>query len=156
MMKSRGLEDRVSSLVGLPTDNIEPMQIVSYTQGQYFDVHHDAGTLDEETHSVQLVPPRRILTIFAYLNTLPEGQGHTDFPYLGLSVRPERGCAVLFCNLMPDGTADYRTSHKANPITSPDLRKLGVNIWVGDISFQALVTPNYAKKRKRNCNKDGA
>ena len=28
------------------------------------------------------------VTLFVYLNTLPEGVGHTDFPQLGLSVRP--------------------------------------------------------------------
>ena len=28
------------------------------------------------------------VTLFVYLNTLPEGVGHTEFPQIGLSVRP--------------------------------------------------------------------
>jgi hypothetical protein len=39
------------------------LQIVSYTQGQYFNLHHDAGTLHDDG-SVELVPPRRLATFF--------------------------------------------------------------------------------------------
>ena len=44
------------------------------------------------------VPPQ-------YLNSLPEGEGHTEFPLLDLSVRPERNCALLFCNTTLDISA---------------------------------------------------
>ena len=123
---------------------------MSYTHGQYFNLHHDAGTLDDEDLIVEMVAPPRIITLFIYLNTLPEGQGHTEFPYLGLSVKPERGCGVLFCNLLPDGTPDFRTSHKANPITDRNIRKVGINIWIGDSSFQSLVAINKEKKRMKS------
>jgi hypothetical protein len=53
---------------------VEPLQIVSYTKGQYFRVHHDAGTLDEDTGTVEVVLPRRVITIFVYINTVPEVQ----------------------------------------------------------------------------------
>lgn len=98
---------------------------------------------------MDVVVPRRVVTVFVYLNTLPAGQGQTVFPYLALSVRPERGCAVMFCNLLPDGTADYRTSHQANPVTEPGLRKVGMNVWVGDTSFQGLVEPGGRRKKAR-------
>ena len=68
----RRIEERAAKIVSLPSSNIEPLQIVSYTKGQKFDLHHDAGTLDEDTMRVEMVPPRRVLTIFAYLNTLQE------------------------------------------------------------------------------------
>lgn len=145
----RGLEARAAALAGLPSENVEPLQIVSYTKGQYFDLHHDAGTFDDEALVVNVVPPRRIITLFCYLNTLPEGQGHTEFPYLGVSVRPTRGCAVMFCNLLPDGSADYRTSHQADPVTEENLRKTGMNIWIGDSSFQSLAMEGPSRKKKK-------
>ena len=137
--------------MGLPSAFVEPLQVVSYIQGQHFDLHHDAGTLDDENKSVELVHPRRLVTLFVYLNTLPLNEGHTEFPYLNISVRPERGAAILFCNLLPSGEADFRTSHLARSITRPDMRKLGLNIWIGDTSFQSLAggEENAQRSRKR-------
>lgn len=79
---ARAIEQRASDMIGAQTDNVEPIQIVTYTEGQRFDLHHDAGSLDVETGKVEIVPPRRIATFFVYLNTLPLGIGHTAFPYI--------------------------------------------------------------------------
>ena len=76
------------------------------------------------------------MTLFLYLNTLPEGQGHTSFPSLGLSIRPQRGCGVLFCNILPDGEVDIRTVHRAEPVEK-GLLKYGVNVWFTDTDLQA-------------------
>jgi len=133
----RNLEHRAAQVAGLSSDCLEPLQVVSYTAGQKFDTHHDAGTLNEEDGSVELVMPRRLATLLIYLNTLPEGQGHTEFPDLKLSVRPERGCGVLFCNVLGDGQPDPRTVHRACPVDG-DLRKYAINVWMTDQSFQSL------------------
>ena len=37
---------------------MEPLQIVSYTGGQKFDLHHDAGTIMEDGE-IEIVQPRR-------------------------------------------------------------------------------------------------
>lgn len=133
---TRSIESRACNLAGLASECCEPLQIVSYTQGQKFETHHDAGTLLEDG-SVFLVPPRRLVTLFVYLNTIPEGHGHTEFPELGLSVKPERGCGVLFCNVLPNGDVDKRTCHRAAPLNA-DLRKFGINVWISDNSMQEL------------------
>ena len=49
-----------------------------------------------EDDSIDIVYPKRLITFFIYLNNLPYGQGHTEFPRLGLSVQPVRGAALLF------------------------------------------------------------
>lgn len=79
--------------------------------------------------------PRRVVTIFVYLNSLPLDVGHTEFPQLGLSVRPQCGCALLFCNVMRDGKPDPRTAHRAAPVTAPH-RKFGCNLWLTDVTMQ--------------------
>ena len=33
-------------MVGSPVENVEPLQVVSYTDGQFFNLHHDSGTID--------------------------------------------------------------------------------------------------------------
>lgn len=124
----RNIERRASELIGITSDFVEPLQIVSYTKNQQFTEHHDAGTLFDNNH-VSLAEPLRYVTLFLYLNTLPEGQGHTEFPVLNLSVTPKRGCGILFCNLTSEGEPDYRLIHKACPVEG-NLRKLGVNVSV--------------------------
>lgn len=129
---ARNIEERASSIVGLDVQNVEPMQIVSYTNGQKFNVHHDAGTLEDDGN-VTLVPPTRLITFFVYLNDLPEGQGATEFPSLELKVTPKRGSAVMFCNLLENGECDPRVAHQANPVDE-GLFKYGVNIWIREKS----------------------
>jgi len=119
--------------------NVEPLQIVSYTEGQKFNTHHDSGTLNDDG-SVDPVPPRRVITFFLYLNSMPEGNGHTRFPELGLSVQPQRNTAVLFCNILPNGLPDSRLVHCAEPVVTPGLRKFGMNIWITDSSMQHLAS----------------
>ena len=136
----RSIEGRIAQSVGLPSENIEPLQIVRYTDGQHFDVHHDAGTLCDDGE-VELVQPKRLVTVFIYLNSLPEGEGHTEFPLLnegkGLSVRPSRGDAVVWCNILPDGNVDPLLQHKACPV-SKGLYKYGINVWFSETSMHEL------------------
>jgi Rps23 Pro-64 3,4-dihydroxylase Tpa1-like proline 4-hydroxylase len=51
----RAIENRAADIVGLTPQNIEPLQIVSYTDGQKFNVHHDAGTLLENNEVRYLI-----------------------------------------------------------------------------------------------------
>ena len=152
------IEFKAANLISLPSSCIEPLQIVSYTNGQRFNTHHDAGTLLENNVFVELVIPCRLVTLFVYLNDLPIDQGHTEFPLLKdangdiLSVQPKRGHALLFCNLLPNGQPDMRVIHRANPVESK-LRKFGLNIWFSNLDMQPLSSSdlsNTVEKRKKN------
>ena len=41
----RAIEARAAELVGLPPDYVEPLQVVTYSNGQRFDLHHDLGPI---------------------------------------------------------------------------------------------------------------
>ncbi|EDQ92936.1 uncharacterized protein MONBRDRAFT_3101, partial [Monosiga brevicollis MX1] len=113
------IERRAADLLGTEALCIEPLQVVSYQQGQQFKLHHDAGTLLERDGGVELVTPLRTATIFVYLNTIPATRscaGYTHFPRLGLKVQPKRGRAVVFPNLRADGTVEPATIHAALPM----------------------------------------
>ena len=126
--------------------------MVWYTEGQKFDVHHDMGTLSHDGLSVDVVEPRRLVTLFVYLNDVPEANGgRTEFPYLpdasrggggAFGVQPKRGSAVVFSNVAEDGRADPRTAHRACPVTGGGqggkVEKFGMNVWISDRSMQAL------------------
>jgi len=96
------IEQKASDLTGYPVTNIEPLQMVCYRKNQFYNEHHDAGSLMDDG-SVDVVPPARIITIFVYLNTMPEEEGYTEFPNLGITIRPEKCSAIMFCNFLPNG-----------------------------------------------------
>lgn len=142
----RCVEHKAAELVGLSQVNVEPLQIVSYRPGQRFNLHHDAGTLLEDGRVPTMVPPRRLVTMFLYLNSLPEGEGHTVFPRLNLSVRPQRNCALMFCNTTLDSSVACPLAvHSAQPLSSAPrhpskcCKKFGVNIWLTDTDLTELV-----------------
>ena len=138
----RTIERRAAEIVGATSQNVEPLQLVSYTNGQKFNLHHDAATLCDDGSCTEVVPPRRVATLFVYLNTMEdESVGHTEFPRLSLSVRPIASKAVLWSNLdihsgKPE-EADPMTAHKACPVPA-GCRKVGLNVWITDINLQHL------------------
>jgi len=87
--KIAAIENRAADLLSFPNHSIEPLQIVRYNEGQYFQDHHDMGVLYEDG-SVELPPkssfgePRRLVTILVYLNDMPHADcgGSTRFPLL--------------------------------------------------------------------------
>ncbi|CAB9525214.1 prolyl 4-hydroxylase [Seminavis robusta] len=118
------IESRAANLLGCySTETVEPLQLVRYKVGEFFGVHHDTGDYNEETGQVALPPKtvlakRRIVTIFCYLNTLPEkAGGATMFPQCGdLRVQPKAGRAVLFPNITAEGLPDPRTVHAGEAV----------------------------------------
>jgi len=116
----RGIEE----LTGISNDYSEYLQLLKYTEGQSYGVHHDyiEGQYDEPQGP-------RILTVFLYLNDVEEGGG-TRFSELNLTVTPKRGRAVIWPSVMdehPDHL-DNLTWHEALPVIKGE--KFGANAWV--------------------------
>ena len=186
------IESRAAEMVGCTIEHVEPLQCVQYTPGDFFKTHHDTGVLyDDGTVELPRGRGRRVVTIFAYLNTLDVDKqgGGTTFPLLvpeteaeteaeaetetttttttedastsststssaspsvsssspspsspspppptsaptGLTLKPVRGSAVIWCNVLPDGTCDPRMIHKGDEVTEGVKR--GVNLWITD------------------------
>jgi prolyl 4-hydroxylase len=135
--KVSAMERKSAELLGLSVDQMEPLQLVRYQQNQFFGVHHDLGNLRPDG-TVELPPKqaycrRRLATIFCYLNDVEDG-GCTYFPACNdLRVSPKRGRAVLFCNVLEDGSADPKTVHAGEPVRGKGKVKYGLNIWACEI-----------------------
>jgi hypothetical protein len=133
----RSIERRAAEMIGSHEHNSEPLQIVAYKDSQHFGLHHDAGFLDDEDHATLMPSPVRLITLFGYLNNVPEGMGETEFPWhpQPLKVTPKRGSVIVFCNVNADGSIDERVVHQANPVVS-GIFKYGINMWVCEKSMQ--------------------
>lgn len=87
--------------------------------------------------------PCRFATILFYLNDDMEG-GETTFPMWrnaetsnALTVKPEKGKAILFYNVLPDGNFDELSMHSSSPVTEGE--KWLTNLWVWVSVFIAIL-----------------
>ena len=140
------LEYRTAALVRIPRHHQEPVQVLRYERTEKYQAHHDyfdpkfygndPGTLKLIQHGKR----NRLVTVFWYLSTVPEG-GETIFPRAfgqrerstqdcetGLKVRPEMGKVILFYNMNMQGTIDPQSLHGACPVKQGI--KWAANKWI--------------------------
>jgi len=127
------VQERAARLVNVPVECHEPPNIISYEPGQEFGLHVDY--IDPRVPEFQAelrAMGQRTVTIVTYLNTDFEG-AETHFPEAGVTYRGEAGDAILFVNVLPDGSPDYNTRHCGLPPTSG--RKWVLSQWIRSQPF---------------------
>jgi prolyl 4-hydroxylase len=130
----QSIEQRVSMLCMYPQSHIEPLQLVRYNPGQQYKPHYDFFVPGHEATGDALKRGgQRTLTFFIYLNDVDQG-GTTHFPKLNLRIKPRMGTAVMWYNVLPDGTEDYLTFHAGEPPKSST--KYGLNVWIRERPFE--------------------
>lgn len=109
----------------------EDMQIVHYDAKQEYTAHHDFGYPTGLTPDDKLT---RSLNFAMYLNNVTEG-GQTSFPRYrnalsgnGLNIQPEKGKAVLFYMVNPDGNLEDLSQHAGLPVIVGE--KYFANLWL--------------------------
>jgi len=128
------LYNRFADVLGIPSQELdhdkrgENLQVVRYGKGQEYMPHHDFAE--------QGVPEQRVLTLLLHVEPAARG-GATLFPKAadgtGLSIKPPRGSAVLFYNMLPDGNSDDSSLHAGAPVEEGI--KWACNLWVWDPKF---------------------
>eukprot|EP01102_Stenamoeba_stenopodia_P007371 TRINITY_DN2066_c0_g1_i1.p1 TRINITY_DN2066_c0_g1~~TRINITY_DN2066_c0_g1_i1.p1 ORF type:complete len:407 (-),score=94.83 TRINITY_DN2066_c0_g1_i1:125-1345(-) len=122
------IRNRVVNLTKLSNDLCEDTQVVYYDVEQHYYAHHDFTrkeyVLDNPYYQAG---GNRLVTVIYYLNDVEEG-GETGFPYVnshtnpfigiedyaktcsyGLNLKPKKGGAAMFYNLVEDGHMDGET-----------------------------------------------
>ncbi len=90
------IEQRLASLLGIPANHGEGLQILHYLPGQEYEPHFDWFDPQQPGFGkITAVGGQRIASVVMYLNT-PEQGGGTAFPEIGLTVTARRGAAVYF------------------------------------------------------------
>ena len=124
------LADKISHFTTVPVQNFEAFQVLRYEVGQQYVLHHDYSQ-----HQLGMACGPRILSVLLYLSDVEEG-GETVFPDLGITIKPKKGRAVFFPNVLTTNleVADVRTSHKAKPVLKG--QKYAVNTWIHLYDFK--------------------
>jgi hypothetical protein len=118
-------------ILGIPIENFEYLQCTSYDENQEYRRHHDAFS---KTEKDTLKFGQRISTILIYLNDDFTGGG-TYFPLIDIRVRPKKGSAAVWHNLLENGERDSDVYHAGLPVIEG--KKYISNLWA----------------RNQNCNK---
>ncbi|CAJ1947073.1 unnamed protein product [Cylindrotheca closterium] len=153
---AQSVVQRISETTGMPSGYSEPLQLLKYTEGQYYKMHHDVD-LPLETSWPQ---GPRVLTFFLYLNEVEEGGAtrmvditHKNDAYapgdlldecvkeanttaakaacalIEMDIKPKRGMALVWPNVNDNDMMQKEsgTWHEALPVIKGV--KYGANAW---------------------------
>ncbi|KAK1790958.1 hypothetical protein P4O66_014806, partial [Electrophorus voltai] len=100
---------RLAYITGLNMESSETLQVLNYGIGGQFEPHYDTGELTENSEG------HRIATVLIYLSDVGGG-GATVFPEIGVSLKPVKGSAVLWYNLLQNGELSELSLHASCPV----------------------------------------
>lgn len=127
------MQERAASLTGVAIEFHEPPNVISYEPGQEFSLHTDFIDPRPEQFQAELRQlGQRTATIVTYLNEDFEG-AETVFPDAGVQYRGKTGEAIVFSNVLRDGSPDYNTRHAGLPPSSG--RKWVLSQWIRSRPF---------------------
>lgn len=110
------IDDRICKCLGIRGAYSEGIQGQQYQKGQEFKAHNDyfePGTQEYEQFAGNR--GQRTWTFMVYLDASEEG-GATHFVNLGVGFVPVIGRAVVWNNLLADGTPNPCTKHHGQPV----------------------------------------
>lgn len=152
------IEKRVAQVTMIPISHQEGMQILKYENGEKYEPHFDF--FQDQVNQRPEVGGQRIVTVLMYLTTVEEG-GETVFPNAkdkvegpgwsdcakkGLAVKTQRGDAVMFYGLKPDGSQDKSSLHGSCPTVRGE--KWSATKWIHVLPFSK-------ESKKRDGKEDG-
>jgi prolyl 4-hydroxylase len=114
---------------GHQIENAEPLQVVKYDPGGFYNDHHDA-CCDNDSKCTDFIKNggQRVLTILIYLNDDFEG-GATKFSTIGKDIKPSKYGGVIFRPLADNSDQCHPLAlHKGTPVTSGT--KYICNLWI--------------------------
>lgn len=111
------LQTRAANLVRVPVVMHEAPNVISYEPGQQFAMHVDFIDPTNPLFAPELESQgQRNVTLVTYLNE-DFDDAPTQFPALKLNVRGATGDAIVWSNVLPDGSPDMNTVHAGMPPT---------------------------------------
>ncbi|KAL3132857.1 hypothetical protein ABBQ38_006782 [Trebouxia sp. C0009 RCD-2024] len=149
------VEKRIAQVSHIPEENGEGMQVLHYVNGQKYEPHHDY--FHDTVNPQKSNGGQRVATMLMYLTTVEEG-GETVFPNSaekvvgdqwsdcakrGLAVKTQKGDALLFFSLKPDGEVDPSSLHGSCATTKGE--KWSATKWMHVGSFGLSAEAQKAK-----------
>lgn len=120
------IEKKISFLLDVPMENIEPIQMVKYEKNQEYLPHYDYIKDD---------PNQRTHTFIIYLNSLEEKNGgSTHFVNYNKKIYPKKAMGICFKNIDSYGRLNSMSLHGGEKIIG-NVHKYILTIWVRKNKF---------------------
>ncbi|XP_072518699.1 prolyl 4-hydroxylase subunit alpha-1 [Salminus brasiliensis] len=103
---------KIADITGLDMETAEELQVANYGIGGQYEPHYDSQVTNDSYYQIR---GGRIATVLVYMSDVEVG-GATVFPNIGAALQPKRGSAVVWFNLLKNGSEDARTLHAACPV----------------------------------------
>lgn len=117
-MVTTNIIKRLCVIAGGEFSHTEGLTVLMYRPAAQYRVHPDYFPVDSAGGQRQLENGgQRIKTLICYLNEVEAG-GETEFPDLGIKVKPEPGSVVYFENADSDGKPYTNSRHAGLPVIS--------------------------------------
>ena len=112
----KGIEAKLTRLLGIDPNHGETIQGQRYAVGQQFKPHHDFFYRDQPYWpEMERTGGQRTWTAMIFLNE-PESGGHTAFPKANLKVAPRTGNLLAWNNLDAIGEPNLYSLHQGTPV----------------------------------------
>jgi prolyl 4-hydroxylase len=108
---------RIAHAAGVTFECLEPAEVLHYNPGETYRPHVDFFHPSLPNFAEEMrVKGQRVKTCLVYLNEDLDG-GETEFPRIGIKFRGRAGEALVFENVLANGTGDMNTLHTGLPPT---------------------------------------
>lgn len=111
------MDRKICAAIGFDPSLAEPTQGQHYEIGQVFKTHTDFFKPYELDKYAMGDLGQRTWTFMIYLNDVGGG-GETEFPEIGVKLKPNLGRAVVWNNLRASGEGNELTRHQSLPVTA--------------------------------------
>lgn len=112
------IDRMISEATEIPMDQGELLSVLSYGPGEEYRRHLDALPDDKGAGSLELARAGQRIATFLILLQSDFTGGETDFPTLGIRLRPQKGGAVFFRNVDSEDRPDPRLLHAGLPVSA--------------------------------------
>lgn len=130
----RLVQQRMASAAGVEVAQAEHLVVLRYEPGQEYRPHRDYRPPESLRGDVPEAGNRG-RTICVYLNE-PGAGGETEFPAADVKVAPQAGRAVIFDNLLDDGSPDVDSLHAGLPVLEGE--KWLATLWLRQGRYRAF------------------
>jgi prolyl 4-hydroxylase len=110
------IERRIATLIQMPVENGEGLQVLNYQVGAQSSPHFDFLMPGNAENAASIARSgQRVSTLVMYLNDVIDGGG-THFPEAGITVMPKKGSALYFEYCNSANQLDGKSLHAGMPV----------------------------------------
>lgn len=132
----------VADITNVDKAHQEDLQVVAYNPSCYYNAHYDASFHPKIVSQFHRGCGPRLYTVLVYLNDDFEG-GETDFPEVGIRIKPKKGTAIIFQNIDENFDVIPESMHAGCPVSNGTkwIANKWIRVWPMELMHATTAPP---------------